>query len=72
MRAWRGPALEGLPRDPRPLRAAAAAAAAAADKLAAFREALRTRNAAVGAGALPASDPSLMAWERRLLLAGPE
>jgi hypothetical protein len=47
-------------------------APAAADKLAVFRESLRQRNAAVAAGTLPELDPSLLAWERRLLLAGPE
>jgi hypothetical protein len=47
-------------------------APAAANKLAVFRESLRQRNAAVASGSLSASDPSLMAWERRLLLGGPE
>jgi hypothetical protein len=41
-------------------------------KLAVLRESLRQRNAAVAAGTLPADDPSLAVYERRLLMAGPE
>lgn len=41
-------------------------------KMAAFRAIRRTRNAAVEAGALAATDPDLLAYERRLWVGGPE